>query len=147
MTVLEAEIRSFAGLSLNPGFGFKLCLRGFAYQTLSPESACLFVWHCLSAWPQKNEHQLPGPCKQQKDNGSVSCLEPAHHTLHPCSMPPFPNSLFREVAATRWGKGLDDSWVATPFIQTLAHPFAPSLRWRLPSQKKVYFSGRFRPFT
>lgn len=61
-------------------------------------------------------------------------------------MPPFPNLFFREVAATKWGKCLDVYWVATTFIQRLAI-FAPSLRWRLPSQKKVYFSGRFRPFT
>lgn len=133
-----------AGLSLNPGFGFKLCLRGFAYQTLLHHSlpVCLFP-NCLSARPEKNEHQLPGLCKRQKDKWL--CFLPraqctTHSILAQCL--PFPTySFFTEVEATKWGKCLNVYWVATTFIQTLAHPFVPSLRWRLPSQKKVYFSG------
>lgn len=145
LAVLGAEIRSFAGLSLNPCFGFKLCLRGFAYRTLSHQSLPV----CLSAWPEKNEHQLPGLCKQQKDEW-LCFLPGAQRTTHSilAQRLPFPTySFFREVEATKWGKCLDVYWVATTFIQTLAHPFAPSLRWRLPSQKKVYFSGLFRLFT
>lgn len=78
LTVLGAEIRSFAGLSLNPGFGFKLCLRGFAYQTLSHQSlpVCLFGTVCLPG-PRKMNINFLDCVSNRKRNGSVSRLEPS----------------------------------------------------------------------